>query len=81
MFEIHISPSLQHDLGIYNSDSTFVTLKSITEKSGYFSGLSIAIRRNLQFPYCQNVILKVERIDEEMYPGWFRVVQTIQVRE
>jgi hypothetical protein len=74
MFEIHISPSLQIDYGFFYKERNILSFYNIEEKSG-----DIVV---FLFPYVkvyQKYFFTIERIDEDNYLGWLRVVQIVHV--
>lgn len=68
---IHISYTLQVELGINEQDQATLSITSIFERTGYYSGLSMNIRNNIRSPCSEFIdIVRVHK-----YPGWFQVVQ------
>jgi hypothetical protein len=76
LFKLHFSESLQHDLNILEKVDICISVHEIFAKTGYYSGLSLEIRKHLQFSNVHHYSLKLQRIDEKRYPGWFNVISS-----
>lgn len=76
MFDIHITPSLQKDFCISGKTKAFILVKDIYEISGIYSGLSIAVRRQLQGGKIDKTWLRIIRSEDS--PNWFSVVRVFQ---
>lgn len=69
---IHISPTLQEELGIHEKDHATLSIADIYERTGINSGLSINIRNNIRDQFCN--FIDIVRMNSQ-YPDWFQVVR------